>query len=84
MEAESLRASIQHRIAELRGAYPRIAACQAALEDWHEHTGKRHSLSFDIRWPQHQSLISGPARESAEQAIRAALDAAERSLSRHA
>jgi len=80
MESDSLQAHIQHAIADLRAAYPRIAACRAALEDWREGAEARHSLRLDIRWPQHQSIISGPVRASAEQAVQAAFDKAARSL----
>ena len=84
MKSASPEAGIEHRIAELRAAYPRISFCRATLEDWHEGAEPRHSLRLDIRWPQHQSLIAGPARASAEQAVEAAFAAAVRSLSRHA
>lgn len=80
MEADSLRARIQHAIADLRAAYPRISACHATLDEWHEGSASRHALRLDIRWPQHQSLISGPARDSADEAVRAAFDAATRLL----
>jgi hypothetical protein len=84
MKHDSLQAGIEHRIAELRAAYPRISACQASLEDWHEGAEPRWSLRIEVRWPQHQCLISGPARPSAEQAVQAAFDAAVRSLTSHA
>jgi hypothetical protein len=84
MDSDNLQARIQHGIAELRGLHARITACRAALEDWHEGAEPRYSLRLEIRWPQHQSLIAGPARASAEQAVEAGFDAAARSLSRHA
>jgi hypothetical protein len=84
MKHDSLQADMEHRIAELRAAYPRISDCRATLEDWREGGARRHSLRLDIRWPQHQSLISGPARESPEEAVQAAFDAATRSLTVHA
>ena len=84
MKSDSLQAGIEHRIAELRAAYPRISACQASLEDWHEGAEPRWSLRIEVRWPQHQCLISGPARASAEQAVQAAFDTAVRSLTSHA
>jgi hypothetical protein len=80
MEADSLQARIQHAVADLRAAYPGIGICHATLEEWHEGTMPRHALRLDIRWPQHQSLISGPARASAEEAVRAAFDTAIRHL----
>jgi len=76
MKSDTLQAGIEHRIAELRAAHPRIAACHATLDEWHEDTGPRYALRLDIRWPQHQSLISGPAHASAEQAVQAAFDLA--------
>jgi hypothetical protein len=84
MKSDSLQAGIEHRIADLRAAYPRISACHAMLEDWQEGPEPRWSLRIDVRWPQHQCLISGPARPSAEQAVQAAFDAAVRSLTSHA
>ena len=85
MKSDSLRAGVEHRIAELRSAYPRISVCHAMLEDWHEGAGPRYSLRLDVRWPQHQSLVSGPARASADEAVDAAFELARRSLEpRHA
>lgn len=66
------------RIADLRAAHPKITVCHATLEQWHEDTGPRHALRLDLRWPQHQSLISGPARASAEEAVQAAFEKAAR------
>ena len=80
MESESLQARIQHEIAELRAAYPRISACHATLDEWHEEQGALYALRLDIRWPQHQSLLSGPGRDSADKAVDAAFDAAARHL----
>jgi hypothetical protein len=77
---DDLHARIQHEIAELRAAYPRIDACHATLDEWHEGSVVRHALQLDIRWPQHQSLISGPARDNAHAALRAAFDLAGRQL----
>lgn len=80
MKSDGLQAGVEHRIAELRSAYPRISVCHAMLEDWHADATPRYSLLLDIRWPQHQSLISGPARASADEAVDAAFDLARRSL----
>jgi hypothetical protein len=80
VKADTQQAEIEHRIAELRAAYPRIGACHASLEDWREGATRRYALQLDIRWPQHQSLIAGPARGSAEQAIEDAFRAAARGL----
>jgi hypothetical protein len=84
MESETLQARIQHEIADLRAQYPRIAHCHGVVEDW-EHDGeRRYALRLDIRWPQHQSLVSGPACASAEEAVRAAFEKAKGSLTTHA
>lgn len=77
---DDLQARIQHEIAELRAAYPRISAFHAALDHWYEGADALYSLGLDIRWPQHQSLISGGARNSAYAAVRAAFDAAAKHL----
>jgi hypothetical protein len=84
MKHDGLQARIEHGIAELRAAYPRITDCRAALDRWREGAAERHALRLDIRWPQHQSLVSGPACDSAEAAVQAAFDKAARSLTAHA
>jgi hypothetical protein len=84
MDIDSLQARIAHERAELCTRYPHISDCGTALVQWDEAGKKRYALRLDIRWPQHQSLISGPARPSAEQAVEAAFDAAVRSVARHA
>jgi len=78
MKSDSLQAGIEHRIADLRAAHPKITVCHAMLEQWHEDTGPRHALRLDLRWPEHQSLVSGPARASAEEAGQAAFEKAAR------
>lgn len=70
------QARIEHEIAELRGAYPRITSCQSAFRSWFEDGAPRHSLWLDIRWPEHQSIVSGPASESVEQALQAGFEKA--------
>ena len=72
MKPDTLQAEIEHRIAELRAAHPRISVCHATLDEWHEDAGPCHALRLDIRWPQHQSLVSGPARPSAGRRCRPA------------
>jgi hypothetical protein len=84
MKHDGLQARIQHGIAELRAAHPRITECRATLDRWREGAAERHALRLDIRWPQHQSLVSGPGRDSAEEAVQAGFDAAARSLTLHA
>ena len=84
MKSDALPADLEHRIAELRAAYPRISECRAALEHWSDGARARHALRLDLRWPQHQSLVSGPACDNPEAALQAGFDAARRSLTRHA
>jgi len=76
MRPHSLQLRIQQHIAELRRAYPRITVCRALLDDWREGMQTRYALRLDVRWPQHQSLISGPGCATAEQAVEAAFQQA--------
>ena len=76
MKNDGLHAELGHRIAELRARHARVYSCEALIEDWQEDGEARHAVRLDIRWPQHQSLIAGPARASAAQAVRAAFDKA--------
>lgn len=80
MKSDTLHAHIEHEIAELRASIPRISVCHPTLEQWED----RHALRLDIRWPQHQSLVSGPASATPEAAVRAAFDKAAEALTRHA
>lgn len=75
-----LQACIEHETAELRGAYPRISSCHSALRSWSEDGAARYSLWLDIRWSQHQSIISGRACDSAERAIQAGFERARHML----
>ena len=84
MKRDSLRGEIEHRIVELRAACPRISHCSARMEDWREGGKPRYALGLDIRWPQHQSLVSGPACASAEEAVEATFVKAMNSLTAHA
>lgn len=74
------QARIEHEIAELRGACPRITSCHSALRTWFEDGAQRHSLWLDIRWPEHQSILSSPACDSIEQALQAGFDKARAAL----
>ena len=76
VRSDPLPASIEHRIAELRARYPRITFCRAALGHWAKGGESRHALRFDIRWPQHQTLLSGPPCSSAERAVEAGFERA--------
>lgn len=72
MDDDSLHARIEHETAELRSRYPHIIDCHSAMVKWDEGGEKRYSLGLDIRWPQHQTLVSGEAKDSAPAAIAAA------------
>ena len=74
------QARIEHELAELRSAYPWISSCHSALRNWFEDGAARYSLWLDIRWPQHQSILSGPACGSADEAVRAGIGKARASL----
>jgi hypothetical protein len=65
------QARIEHEVAELRGANPSLTACYSALRNWFEGGEPRYSLWLDLRWAQHQSIVSGPACSSAEHALEA-------------
>jgi hypothetical protein len=80
MDSENIHARIEHETAELRSCHPRITTCHSALAQWSEGAQRRYSVNLDIRWPQHQSLIAGEARDSAEAAIAAAFQAARERL----
>jgi hypothetical protein len=82
VKSDSLRAELEHRIAELRAAHARLGVCHATLDEWHEDSGPRYALRLDLRRPQHQSLVSGPARAAPEEALRAGFEAAARVLER--
>lgn len=80
MDAQSVQARIEHETAQLRSLYPRISVCHTALVQWKDGDATRYSLHLDIRWPQHQTLLSGEARDTAEAAIEAAVQAARERL----
>lgn len=72
MDSASLQARIQHEVADLRTLYPQIEACRATLDEWKEGDQARYALQLDIRWAQHQTLISGTAKDDVNAALRAA------------
>jgi hypothetical protein len=74
------QARIEHEIAELRGACPHITSCHSALRTWFTDGAPRHALWLDIRWPDHQSIVSGPACDSVERALQAGFDKARAAL----
>jgi len=71
MDTESLQARIEHESVELRALYPHIKDCHAALACWTDAAGVHHALHLDIRWPQHQTLVSGESKDNAAAAIEA-------------
>ncbi len=72
MDIDSVHARIEHESAELRARYPHITDCRTALVQWNDAGKKRYSLKLDIRWPEHQTLLSGEAMDDADAAITAA------------
>lgn len=80
MEADSLQARIQHESAELMALYPKISACRTILDEWKDGVDSRYSLRLDIRGPNHQTLISGEAKDTAAAAIAAAFKDARQRL----
>ena len=72
MDAESLQPRIEHELAELRGLFPAITACHSALLQTKDDGTARWSLHLEIRAPQAQVIVSGPAEASAEAAVAAA------------
>lgn len=82
MDFDSIQGRIEHEIAELRGAFPRVESCHSALVQWKDDEQARYSLGLDIRWPQHQVLVSGPAQPSADAAVEAAFRLARERLER--
>ena len=82
MDRDMLQARLEHEIAELRGAFPRVESCHSALMQWKDSEQARYSLGLDIRWPQHQVLVSGPAQPSADTAVEAAFRLARERLER--
>jgi hypothetical protein len=71
MDIDSVQARIAHESAELRAGYPHITDCHTLLVQWDEAGRKRYALRLDIRWPQHQTLLSGEPRDDALAAIAA-------------
>ena len=76
MDIDSVQARLAHESAELRARYPHITDCGTPLVQWDEAGKKRYALRLDIRWPQHQTLLSGEPRDDALAAIAAAFASA--------
>jgi len=72
MDADAIRARIDQQAAELRTAYPDMTRCDTALAQRKEGGKARYSLYLDLRWPQTQVLVTGPAHSDAGAAIDAA------------
>ncbi len=80
MDRESLEALIEHQVADLRASFPHIAACRTCIESLNEGGTRRYCVRLDIRWPEHQSLISGKAKDGPHAAVCAAFEQARRRL----
>lgn len=80
MSADSVRQRIEHEVAELRASHPQVSACDSALVQWSDNGAPRYSLHLDIRWPNHQTLVSGPAHDNADAAISAGFRKAQEQL----
>ncbi len=80
MDRESLQAQIHHEVAEFQARFPQITACRSTLDEWLEEGRSRYAVRLDIRWPEHQTLVSGEAKDSPLGAVRAALETARRQL----
>jgi hypothetical protein len=80
MDSDSVHARIEHETAELRALHPHVTHCHSALVQWNDGGVRRYSLGLDIHWPQHQTLISGEASDSAEAAISAGFHSARQRL----
>jgi hypothetical protein len=76
MDIDSVHARIEHEGAELRARYPQVTDCRTLLVGWDEAGKKRYSLKLDLRWAQHQTLLSGEAKDEVGAAIAAAFAAA--------
>lgn len=80
MNDDSLHARIEHESAGLRARHPQITDCHSAMVQWTKDGEKRYALHLDIRWPEHQTLVSGEAKDSATAAIAAAFETARQRL----
>lgn len=80
MDRESIEARIAQEVASLRGEFPRVSDCRASIEPIGEGAAARYAAALDLRWPEHQSLISVAPAETAEAALSAAFLEARRRL----
>jgi hypothetical protein len=72
VRSDSFEAELQHEVAELKAAFPRIATVAARLDEVPEYASRRFSVRLDIRWPEHQTLACGPACMAPLDALHAA------------
>jgi hypothetical protein len=63
-----------------RALYPHIKDCHTAMIHWTDGEGSHYSLRLDVRWPQHQTLVSGEAKDDAAAALAAGFHAARERL----
>ena len=82
MDRDKLQARLEHEIAELRGAFPRVDSCHSALMQWKDGEQARYSLGLDIRGPLTRAWCCGPAQASIEAAVEAAFRLARERLQR--
>ena len=80
MDADSIRARIEHEAAELRARHPQMTRCDTVFSTRLEGGKALHSLYLDMHWPQSQILLPGPARPDAGAAIDAAFQEARRRI----
>jgi hypothetical protein len=80
MDVDSIRARIEHEVAELRAHHPEMTSCDTAFSRRAEAGATRYSLYLDMRWPQRQILLPGPAMAEAGAAIDAAFQEARRRI----
>lgn len=76
MDRDSVQARLEHECAELHASFPQLSECRTALSQWLESGALHYALRLDLRWPQHQTLLSGAPAPDPGTAIAAAFEAA--------
>lgn len=76
MDDDAVRAHIERRSSELRALHPDLTRCDTAFSRRREGDNLSYSLYLDLRWPQRQLLVTGPAHSDAGVAIDAAFQEA--------
>ena len=79
-DAERLRAAIRSDFDRLKDQHADLRDCRVALKMVGGDVSPCFSAHLDLRLPQRQVIISGEARDTAADALRAALEAARRHL----